>query len=161
MTVNTTSFPANLTSPMLGLTPDATAHNGMVGAIANLGAMLSMEVVALAIGSLTTVTMTSWITGGGIVDISGSPGGGVTLTIPTGAQMAASMPATAPKDGTLTFMVMAINDGTGQTITITTATGVTLLGTMTIANNTTRTFFVAVNLGAQTYTVMNCGSMSL
>lgn len=81
--------------------------------------------------------------------------------LPTAAQVIVGVPNTLPRDGTLQFESRIVNDGTGQTITLTTNTGLTLTGTMTIANNAWRDFMITINVGAGTYELTNIGGGTL
>lgn len=160
LVVNTTSFAATIV-PASGLTPDNTAANGMIGFMANAKAAGDHSIVAIAIGSSTTPTLTAAQFVQNIWDISGSPGGGVTLTTPTAAQIIAALPPCIPKDGTFNFEIQCLNDALAQTATVTGGANVTVLGTATVATNTNRRFAVSVNVGAGTVTMMNLGSVSL
>jgi hypothetical protein len=160
--VNTTSYPArNVGIPGTELTPDNSALFGIIGKLHNTAAANSKSLAAVAIGTSTTPVLTAVQFVQGFWDVSGSPGGAFTLTTPTSAQIISALPSTIPQDGTFNFLTRVINDGSGQTATVTAGTGVTVLGTATVANNTTRLYFVNVNVGAATVTIMNFGSLSL
>lgn len=158
--VNTSNFGMDLNA-IPGLIADNTALYGIPAAIANLGAIVTSDVAAVMLGSNTTQTLTSGQFTSFVWDISGSPGGGVTLTTPTATQIIAALPSTIPQNGRFGFETLAINDGCGQTITVAAGSNVTLLGTMTLATNTSRRLFVNVNVAAGTVTVMNLGAASL
>jgi hypothetical protein len=156
----TTSYPARTTAAIMP-TPDNTANFGVFGFLANSNALDAPSFVAIAIGSATSVTLTAAQFVSGVWDISGSPGGGVTLTTPTAAQIFSALPGTIPPDGTFNIQVRCLNDSAGQTITVTAGSGVTVSGTATVATATTRTFVVNINVNAGTVTLINIGSMSL
>lgn len=157
---NTTSYSSRF-STVAGLTPDNTAVFGIIGAFASGSAAVSTSLTAIAIGSSTTPTLTPAQFVSGIWDISGSPGGGVTLTTPTAAQIIAALPSTIPVDGTFNIYVQCMNDSAGQTITVTGGSNVTVVGTATVATATVREFIVNVNVGTGTVTMVNIGSKSL
>lgn len=158
---NTTSYPCRIKGETTSLTPDNVALNGVYGANANVGAVTSGGLAAVAIGSSTTPVLTAAQFVSNIWDVSGSPGGGYTLTTPTAAQIIGALPPTIPKDGQFGFEVQCLNDDSGQTATVTGGSNVTVLGTATVATNTSRTFFVTVNVNAGTVTMINLGSVSL
>ena len=82
----------------------------------------------------------------GIIQYTGAA---ATLTLPTGTLIEGGLPATFPVDMAFDFSV--INTGTG-TVTLGTATGLTLVGAMTTAINTSTVFRVR-KTATNTYTV--------
>ena len=158
--VVTTSYPGRTTPAILPVA-DNSANFGVFGFMANSNAIDAPSFAAVAIGSSTTPVLTAAQFVSGVWDVSGSPGGGWTLTTPTAAQIIGALPMTIPADGTFNFKVMCLNDSTGQTATVTAGSGVTVAGTATVATATTRTFVVNVNVNAGTVTMTNIGSMSL
>jgi hypothetical protein len=99
---------------------------------------------------------------GGVAEVdlsySGAAGAGYTLTLPTVAAMVLAMHA--PAVGT-SFKLRIINNGSGQTATVTTNTGWTLNGTLTVANNTWRDFVVTLtSLTAATLQSVGVGTYS-
>jgi hypothetical protein len=157
---NTTSF-LSVIGGGNALVADNSSNFGMNGFMANVGSSNGNSVNAVAIGSSTTPTLTAAQFVSRIWDISGSPGGGVTLTTPTAAQIIAALPPTIPKNGTFNFQVKCLNDALAQTITVTAGSGVTVVGTATVTTNTVREFMVNVNVSAGTVTMLNLGSVSL
>lgn len=101
------------------------------------------------------------ITGGAAsVDLAltGAQSGGVNAQLPLVADMVAAM-SVAKIGGS--FRLRVINEGSGQIITVTTNTGWTLTGTMTIANNTWREFIVTLtSLTAATLQNVAVGTFS-
>lgn len=108
----------------------------------------------------TTPTYTAVNISGGrrqFLFLTGAAGGGVTGTLPLVTDLVAAIPNAYPG---LSYELRIINT-TGQTVTVTTNTGWTLTGTMTIANNTTRDFEVALtSLTAATLTQCGVGTTS-
>jgi hypothetical protein len=75
--------------------------------------------------------------------------------------MIAQQPPTIDRIGGYNFQFDILNDNTGQTITLTAGVGVTLLGTMTVATNTCRSFMANCNVTLGTVTIMNIGTSAL
>jgi predicted Zn-dependent protease len=94
--------------------------------------------------------------------LTGVQSGGVTAQLPLASVLAATLPFNSiPPSGVATWDLRVINIASTQTITIGTNTGWTLVGTMTVANNTWRDFVVSVNqFGACTLTSVGTGTYS-
>ena len=87
--------------------------------------------------------------------------GGFTITLPTAQQIISTLGPTIPQDGSYGQMFSVLNDGTSQTGTLTAGdSNTTMTGTMTIATNTRRDFFVTIT-GVGLITVQNLGSVSI
>lgn len=157
--VNTTSFIGNIAKIPGGVVPDNSGAWGLFGFMANMDA-LDYDIVAVPIGAATTFTLTGAQIIAGLTDITGSPGSGVTLNTPTAAQIIAALPPTIPGDG-INMSIYIMNDGSGQTLTLTAGTGVTIVGNATIATNTVRQFIMNVNVNAGTVTMLNIGTQNL
>lgn len=80
------------------------------------------------------------LTGAAVVVAEYTAIGAAALTVRTAALMIADAGLVAGSS----YFLAIVNLGTAGTVTLTTATGVTLTGTMTIANNTWRGFIVTV-----------------
>lgn len=158
LNVNTSSYFGTISTIPAGITPDPVGFSGLIGLIANIDA-IDWDLFALVGASSTSITLTGSQFFVNIIDYSGSPGGGVTLTTPTALQIIAAMPASIPN--IYNFPWEFINDASGQTVTLTAGTGVTINGTATIANNTVREFLVSVNVLAGTVFIRNKGSKTL
>lgn len=158
MTVTTTSLPGRIVVPT-NLTPDNVANNGYFGFLANSNAQAACSLSAIAYAAATTLTLTGAQFVAGVIDLSGT--GTLALSMPSVANIVAALPGTIPKDGTFNFMTKFINDGTGAVITVTGVTGVTVLGTATLATDTCREFLVNVNVNAGTVTMLNLGTRGL
>lgn len=156
---NTTSLNSDIALIPGGIVADNVGMWGLFGLIQNL-AQYDFDLLAL-VSSAASVTLTAaQFVGSGIIDHSGAPAGGVTVTTPTAAQILAAMPNTTPGTG-MNFVLYYMNDGTGQTITLSAGANVTLTGNNTIATNTMRQFLVNVNPNAGTVTIVNMGTQSL
>jgi hypothetical protein len=91
------------------------------------------------------------------LDLTGSLGGAANLQMPTVAALIAAMPN--PKTGQ-NYRLRIINTGAGYTWTVTTNTGWTLTGTMTLATTTWRDFIVSLT-SLTAATLQNIGGGSI
>lgn len=132
------------------------------------GAWVTMPATTKSAGFNTNSTASGAITltaanitgGAASVDLAltGAQGGGVNAQLPTVAAMEAALHA--PAIGA-SYRLRIINEGSTQIITVTTNTGWTLTGTMTIANNTWREFVVTLtSLSAATLQNVAVGTFS-
>lgn len=142
-----------------GIVPDNVGMWGLWGAVQNLDQAAAIGFTSVA-SSATSVTATAAGVAGGILNRTGSPGGGVAETTPTAAQIIAALPNTIPLDGTFQYVMRYINNGLGQTVTWTAGSGVTVTGTATMATNTWRDFLVTVDsASAVTFTNIGAGTL--
>lgn len=92
-----------------------------------------------------------------ILAFTGTFGAGGAITLPTVAALIASLPAVPQQAPVgLSWQLRVINVGTSQTLTMTTNTGWTLNGTMTLATATWRDFIITIT-SATTATIQNIG----
>ena len=161
--VNTTSYLGRSIGVLgAGITADNTALFGLFGQLQNLNAMVSEGIASISTGTGTAATVPATAFSYGCWDLAAGASGGFTLTLPTTAQIIAALPPTIPSDGQFLFDIDIINDAVGQTATITAGdASTTLLGNMTVANNTCRTVLFQVNVKAKTINVMNKGTKNL
>lgn len=147
-------------SPMLGALADQT---GIINAILNINPWQAAVYNAAANTSSFTAT-SSQIMGAEetVLALTGTAGAGVALTLPTATVMQATMTPQQAVVGSSTLLRI-INVATTQTVTVTTATGWTLNGTMTIATGTARDFIVNITgVGASAaMTLQNIGGFTL
>lgn len=142
-----------------GIVPDNAGMWGLWGAVQNLEQVDAIGFNSVA-SSATSVTATAAAVTGGILNRTGSPGGGVTETTPTAAQIIAALPNTIPLDGTYQFKFRYINNNLGQTVTWTGGSGVTVTGTATIGTNAWREFLLTVDSPtAVTFTNLGAGTV--
>lgn len=156
------NLPGNIFPVPAGYVADPVGANGLFGLMANLDA-IDWDLIAL-VSSATTIVLTGAQFFNNVVDHTGAPAGGVGVTTPTAAQIIAGLQASGVVTGPLTtynFPWFYINDGLGQTVTLTGGTGVTILGNNTMATNTNRHFLVSINVPAGTVTLVNMGTVSL
>jgi len=166
---NTTSYPGVPINPPGGLTQnDASGFYGYFALLNNLVWSLGNTLNAFVSSSQTpSPTAAQFLCG--YFDHSGAPGGAVTLTTPTAAQIIAQLGAQIPGGGlnpgpnsSFSFRWRYINDGLGQTTTVTGGTGVTVVGNAaTAGTNTWRDFLVNVNTSAGTVTMVDIGAGTL
>ena len=142
-----------------GLVPDNTGIWGLWGAMQNVNQALGVGFTTLSSASQTVTALAAQIVGG-ILNRTGSPGGAVTETTPTAAQIIAALPNTIALDGTFQFVFRYINNALGQTTTWTAGSGVTVTGTATIATSAWRDFLVTVDsASAGTFTNLGGGTL--
>lgn len=98
----------------------------------------------------------------GIVNFTGTLSGGTAMTVPAIADILAALEQQTPVDGLWGKIIRIVNNGTGQTITVTGGgtTGCTISGTATVANNTWREFALVIT-SPTTYTMTNIGGGNL
>lgn len=169
--VNTGAFPLTLTGgtgvtvsvlpviPALSwgrylVTYTAAATLTMVGITA--GPIVPLAPSQFSTTALQSATITvGGITGAQICSVSNTGVTPANLNFPSGTQLAAGLPNGGATG--LSWLLLYRNDsGSANTATITTNTGITLTGTMTIAQNVTRTFCVT-QTGAAAFTVQSMG----
>jgi len=155
--VTTTSIPSTIAVVPPGIIPDTAANFGFSALLGNID-VIDNDMIAIAYGAATTLTLTPLQWFNNFIDLSGS--GVLALTTPTAVQMIAITGPAIPLTG-ISLMQWITNDGTGQTTTLSGGTGVTILGNNTIATNTTRIFLVSLNASAVTATYLNLGTISL
>lgn len=107
------------------------------------------------------VTLTTANVFGGAVlqalSLTGAQSGGVNATTPTAAAWLTAIGAFFVGQD---YVLRVLNTGSGQTITLTGGTNVTVTGTATIANNTWREFIVTVT-SATAITLQEIGGGSI
>ena len=139
--------------------PDSSGFFGMAALWQNANAYANQ--VSLQASGSTAFTVPGAAIASGIVQRSGAPGGAVTDTTDTAANIIAALgnPPTVPQAGQFTKVVRWTN-ATGQTITVAGGTGVTTSGTMTVATGAWRDFALQVTaVGAILLTNVGGGTM--
>lgn len=156
---NTTSLAGTIFDVPAGIVADSSGAYGLFGLMNNLN-LFDLDLLALVSSSLAITLTGAQIAQNNIIDHSGAPGSGVTVTTDTAANIIAAMPNTTPRAG-INFLLYYMNDGLGQTVTLAAGSGVTIIGTATIGTNTLRQFLVNVNANAGTVTMVNMGTQNL
>ena len=155
------------TIPTLAGTERVSVDNGAGGnTVANVQALVMSG--AAPVATSNTATTSATLTAANIygsydsvyLNLSGTLGGAANATLPTVAALAALFPngVTAGQG----YMLTIINSSSANYAwTVLTATGWTLTGTMTVAQNTTRTFIVNfTSASAATLTSVGTGTYS-
>lgn len=157
---NTTNYLSVVAPAPAGMVPDNAALFGVLGALQNIDTSLDMDLLCVNGAAATTLTLTGAQMLAGVIDYTGSAAGGVTITTPTAAQIIAAAPNTINPNG-VNMLVYFLNDGGGQTVTLSGGSGVTVTGNNTIATNTMRQFLMNINVAAGTVTLVNMGTQNL
>lgn len=142
-----------------GITGDKSAMFGLFGLWSNLNNYAENIVGITTAGTNTTLTSTQLLIG--VTQLNTGASGGFTITLPSTANIIATLGPTIPIDGTYAEPISIMNNNVGQTGTVTAGdASTTLNGTMTIATNTRRLFLLTV-LSATTIKIDNLGSLAL
>lgn len=144
-----------------GMTPDASANFGKEALHSNANAYSENLVTIATSGTSVTPTAAQWARGD--IRLTTGASGGFTLNLPTTAALIAALggPNVLPIDGSFSKRITIINDGTGQTGTLTVGdASTTITGTATIATNTVREFALTIT-GANAVSIQNMGSKTL
>lgn len=141
-----------------GVIPDAAADFSYFGLQSNANAYCGQLTSAATAGTayaLPTTILPS------VLRLTSGASGSFTITLPTTQQIISAMGPTIPQDGTYGQPFAILNDNVGQTGTLTAGdASTTLTGTMTIATNTRRDFFLTIT-GVGTITIQNLGSAAI
>jgi hypothetical protein len=141
-----TGFSGQIFPVPAGIVADNFALYGMFGFMAAASVLVPTDLVIVAVGTGTNVTLTGAQMSSGVLNLTGSPSAGFTITTPTAAQIIAAMGPNVPQDGSASFFGFLQNDGTGQTGTLTAGdANVTIVNTATVANNANRHFLLNAN----------------
>ncbi|KWN69154.1 hypothetical protein [Burkholderia ubonensis] len=164
----------NLLARLVGLMFPAIGP-GQIPQIADLGAMpdqISLvnaivginplqEAIYNADGATASKTLTATEISGAaqcFLAFTGTFGAGGAITLPTVAALIAALPSAVQSNPVgITWQLRIINVATTQTLTVTTNTGWTLNGTMTIATTVWRDFIVTIT-SATTATIQAVGA---
>lgn len=142
-----------------GMTADRASAFGLEGLQSNANAYSENLVTIATAGTNTAVTAAQLALGA--FRLTAGASGGYTITLPSTAAIIAALGPTIPVDGTFTKRITIINDGVGQTGTLTAGdASTTITGTATIATNTVREYLMTVT-AAGTVTFQNAGSKAL
>jgi hypothetical protein len=142
-----------------GLVPDKTAMFGLMAGMNNANAYCGhLEVI---VSSGTDVPVTATQARRRILRLTSGASGAFTITLPSTVSIINSLGATLLTNNTYGQAFSILNDGIGQTGTLTAGdASTTITGTATIATNTRRDFFVMIT-AAGTLTYFNIGSAAI
>jgi hypothetical protein len=146
-------------TPMLGALADQT---GLINAILSQNPWPATAFnAATNTASFTATQQQIMAAETTVLALTGTAGAGVALTLPTVAVLLATLTPQQAQVGSTIWL--RIQNSTSQTVTVTTATGWTLNGTMTLSTATFRDFLVQLtNVGATpTATVQNIGGAAM
>lgn len=151
-----------------GIGPGQTPSINFLGALPDqpslTNAILGINPFQEAIYGVDTATASKTVTGSQIsgatftiLNFTGTFGAGGAITLPTVANLIASLPALAQASPVgLSWQFRLLNTNTTQTLTVTTNTGWTLSGTQTVATNTWRDFIITIT-SATAATIQSVG----
>lgn len=142
-----------------GVVPENTALFGLMAGMNNVNAYNGhLEVIASA-GTNTLLTANQCRRR--VLRLTSGASGGFTITLPSTAAILTALGSTILTDGNYGQPFSILNDGIGQTGTLTAGdASTTITGTATIATNTRRDFFLMVT-GAGAITYFNIGSAAI
>lgn len=134
-------------APMLGALADQT---GLINAISSINPWPATAFNAAANTTGFTATQQQVMAAEGTyLNLTGTLGAGAALTLPTVATLLATLTPQQAVVGSTIILRVINSSGAAFAWTVTTNTGWTLSGTMTIAQNTWRDFIVQLtNVGA-------------
>jgi hypothetical protein len=142
-----------------GLVADEAAEWGLLGAWSNANAYCGGLLSFATAGTAYVVTTAQMLLR--VIRLTSGASGGFTITLPATVALIGALGPTIQTDGTYGKPFSILNDGIGQTGTLTAGdASTTLTGTMTIATNTRRDFFLTVT-GVSTVTIQNVGSAAI
>lgn len=148
-----------------GIVPVIPDNGAMPDQVGLVNAILGINPLQEAIYNADAATASKTLSGSEMsgaaqvfLAFTGTFGAGGALTLPSIANLIAALPAVVQANPIgLTWQLRIINVATTQTLTVTTATGWTLGGTMTIATTTFRDFVVTIT-SATTASIQAVGS---
>lgn len=145
-----------------GMTPDASALDGLVALMANANAYSENIFTPGGLATSGTnfaVPIADLVRG--VLRLTSGASGGFTITLPATSAIISGMGVTVPVDGSFSKRITIINENIGQIGTLTAGdASTTLTGTMTLATNTVREFLMTVT-GLTTVTFQNLGSKAI
>jgi|688.fasta_scaffold285678_2 hypothetical protein len=161
-----TSFsgPVRSQNGFQGYSPDAAANNSLTlsaqgtGVVINTSSVPFFQLTATTVSTAGAVTYTAAQLKTGM--ILRDPNGAARADLfPTAADLLAAVPGAIV--GTSFIVTIRNTADAAETITMTTNTGLTLSGTMTIAQNEQKSFLVTfTNVGTAAVTIYSMGSVT-
>jgi hypothetical protein len=156
------SLPGQIFPVPAGITPDNVGAYGLFGFMAANTVLIPTDVLIVPVGTGTNVTLTAAQINSGVINLQGSPSGPFTITTPTAAQIIANLGPNVPQDGSASFFGFLVNDGTGQTGTLTAGdANVTIVNTATVATAANRHFLLNANPITGKVVIVTLGGHSL
>lgn len=142
-----------------GVTPDKAALFSLIALMANVNAYAQTLATVITAGTNSTLTAAQALAG--CVRFTSGASGGWTATLPTTKALITALGPTIPVDGTFAKRISFLNDGVGQTGTLTAGdASTTITGTATFLTDTRRDYMMTVT-SASTITFQNLGSAAI
>lgn len=139
--------------------PTGAGAFGYFSMLANLNSYAQRLFTIATAGTNTLLTAAQAIAGS--LRLTTGASGGFTITLPSTVALLAALGPSIPTDGSFSKVINILNDGVGQTGTLTAGDGsTTITGTATIATNTRRQFTLTVT-SSTTITFQNFGSQAI
>lgn len=140
-------------------TADNSALFGLMALKSNVNSYCGA--IASIVSAGTNVALTAAQTILRLVRLTSGASGGFTITLPSTAAIIAAMGPTVVTDGSYGQAFSVLNDGIGQTGTLTAGdASTTITGTATVLTDTRRDFWITVT-GPSTITINNLGSAAI
>jgi hypothetical protein len=142
-----------------GIVPDNSSLFGALAGLNNVNAYCGHLEVIASTGTNNTITATQCRRR--VLRFTSGASGGFTITLPTTSAILDALGSTLRADNTYGQMFSILNDGVGQTATLTAGdASTTITGTATIATNTRRDFFLMIT-APLAITYFNIGSAAI
>jgi len=142
-----------------GMVADQSAQFGLIALMSNADAYCGRLETIVSAG--TNVALTALQCRRRIIRLTSGASGGFTITLPSTKSIIAALGPTIIKDGTYGQPFSILNDGVGQTGTLTAGDASTVItGTATVLTDTRRDFFMTLNSDG-TLTFQNLGSAAI
>jgi len=142
-----------------GMTADKPALFSLIALQSNANAYCGQMVDVTTAGTNSTLTAAQAIAR--VVHLLSGASGGFTVTLPSTKAIIVALGPTIPTDGSYGQPFSLLNDGVGQTGTLTAGdASTTITGTATALTDTRRDFFLTVT-SATTITIQNMGSAAI
>ena len=142
-----------------GITPDNVGMWGLFGLMNNVNNYSEFITQITTAGTNTTLTVAQLLFG--VTKLNAGAAGGFTITLPSTLSILNGLGQTVPTDGTFAMPISIENNNVAQTGTLTIGdASTTLIGNLTIANNTRRLFLLTV-LSPTTIAIENLGTIAL
>lgn len=143
----------------LSFVADKSAQFGLIALHSNANAYCGQLTTIASAGTNVTLTAAQAIQR--VLRFTTGASGAWTLTLPTTKAIISALGPTIPTDGTYGQPFSILNDGVGQTATLTAGdASTTITGTATALTDTRRDYFMTVT-GPSTITFQNLGSAAI
>jgi len=148
-----------LTPIPAGIVPEKAALYAYFALLSNANSYCGQMVDVTTAGTNSTLTAAQAIAR--VVHLLAGASGGFTVTLPATSVIISALGPTIPTDGTYGQPFSILNDGVGQTGTLTAGdASTTITGTATALTDTRRDFFLTVT-SPTTITIQNMGSAAI